>query len=77
MAIYVMLNHTVFRPTDEELNGDMAWWYILRRHISYFADEEGFQGLLRHVGQGNPFFERFIALAKDFGVEKPRKPFAL
>ncbi|KAK4042852.1 kinase-like domain-containing protein [Parachaetomium inaequale] len=77
LAIHVMLNHTVFRPSDEELDGDMAWWHILRLHISYFADEEGFRGLLKHVGQENPFFDRLIALAGDFDAEKLRKPFAL
>ncbi|AEO59521.1 hypothetical protein MYCTH_2307897 [Thermothelomyces thermophilus ATCC 42464] len=77
MAIYVMSNEIVFRVSDEELKSDMAWWHILRRHISYFADESGFQGLLGHIGEDNPFFERLIALTGDFNAEKPRQPFAL
>ncbi|KAL2176137.1 kinase-like domain-containing protein [Thermothelomyces heterothallicus CBS 202.75] len=77
MAIYVMSNEMVFRVSDEELKSDMAWWHILRRHISYFADEAGFQGLLGHIGEDNPFFERLIALTGDFNADKPRQPFAL
>ena len=77
VAICVMLNDMIFQVCDEELNGSDAWWHILRRHISYFGDEDGFKGLLRHIGDDNPFFERLIALAGDFDAERPRKPFAL
>lgn len=76
VIIYVMLDDIVLRVSDEELGGDDAWWHILRRHISFFADEDGFQGLLGHIGEENVFFERLIALAGDFGPGKRRKPFA-
>lgn len=77
VVIYVMLNDMIFRVSDEELGGDGAWWHILRRHISYFGDEDGFKGLLRHVGEEDVFFDRLIALAGDFDAERPRKPFAM
>jgi serine/threonine protein kinase len=77
VVIYVMLNDMIFRVSDEELGGNDAWRHILRRHISYFGDEDGFKGLLRHIGEDNPFFERLIAQAGDFEAERPRKPFAL
>ncbi|KAI1503702.1 kinase-like protein [Biscogniauxia marginata] len=77
VAIYVMLNDMVFLVSDEELEGDDAWWHILRRHISDFGDEDGFKGLLQHIGEENPFFERLITLAGDFDAERPRKPFAM
>ena len=70
-----MLDEIIFCASDEELAGDMAWWHVLRRHISYFGDEEGFHCLLSHVGQDDPFFERLVALAGDFDSERPRKPF--
>jgi len=38
------------------------------------ADEEGFQGLLQHIGEENPFYERLIAIALEV---KPREPFGL
>lgn len=77
VTIYVMLNDMIFRASDEELSREDAWWYILRRHISYFADEDGFKGLLQHLGEDNPFFERLIDLAADFDADRPRKPFAM
>lgn len=75
VAIYMMLNDMIFRVSDEELDGHDAWWHILRRHISYFADEDGFKGLLQHIGEENTFFDHLVALAGDFDAERPRKPF--
>ncbi|KAB5513485.1 hypothetical protein GE09DRAFT_1162014, partial [Coniochaeta sp. 2T2.1] len=77
VVIYVMLNDMIFRVSDEELAGNDAWWHILRRHISYFGDEDGFTGLLQHIGEENVFFDRLISLADDFDTERPRKPFAM
>ncbi|KAL2258079.1 hypothetical protein VTK26DRAFT_8751 [Humicola hyalothermophila] len=77
MAIYVMNNEMVFHVSEEELRSEMAWWHNLRRHISYFADEAGLEGMLGHIGAENPFFERLIALAEDFDAERPRQSFAL
>jgi serine/threonine protein kinase len=75
VVIYVMINEMVLRPSNDKLAGDDAWWHILRRHISYFADEDGFKGLLQHIGEDNVFFDRLIALAGDFDSERPRQPF--
>ncbi|RFU29242.1 hypothetical protein B7463_g7109, partial [Scytalidium lignicola] len=77
VIIYVMLDEMIFRASDEELSGDDSWWYILRRHISFFADEDGFKGLLQHIGEENIFFERLIALAGDFDAERRRSPFMM
>ncbi|OBT78615.1 hypothetical protein VF21_02360 [Pseudogymnoascus sp. 05NY08] len=66
----------VFRVSDSELATSDSWRYILRRHISFFGEEHGFQGLLQWIGEENPFFERLITLAGSFNVAKPRKPFA-
>ncbi|OIW29042.1 kinase-like protein [Coniochaeta ligniaria NRRL 30616] len=77
VVVYVMLNDMIFRVRDEELAADDAWRHILRRHISYFGDEDGFRGLLRHIGEENEFFDRLIALAGDFDADRPRKPFAM
>jgi hypothetical protein len=75
--IYVMLNDMIFCVSDDKLGGDDTWRLILRRHISYFADEEGFKGLLQHIGEDNVFFDRLIALAADIDASRPRKPFAM
>lgn len=79
VAIYVMLNKMVFYNglTDEQVNGDDAWWHILRRHISFFGtDTESLQGLVRYVGEDGPWFDRFADLSSSFGKQEPRQPFA-
>ncbi|KAH6847197.1 kinase-like domain-containing protein [Chaetomium sp. MPI-CAGE-AT-0009] len=75
VAIYVMLGDMVFWADEAASSGGgEAWRPIFYRHISYFADEDGFQGLLKHIGEKNEYFERLIAVA---GEVKPRKPFSL
>jgi serine/threonine protein kinase len=77
VAIYVMLKTMGFWTGDDHAtlsSDEEAWRHILRRHISYFADEDGFQGLLEHIGEENPFIERLVALAAEL---KPREPFGL
>ncbi|EAW20286.1 uncharacterized protein NFIA_099200 [Aspergillus fischeri NRRL 181] len=75
LMIYVMVNEMVFRVNDDELNSADSWRHILRRHISYFADEDGLNGFLEHIGEENPFYDRLIDLANTFGPENPRQPF--
>jgi hypothetical protein len=43
-ATYVMLNDMIFQASDEELGGDDARRHILRRHTSYFGDEDRSKG---------------------------------
>ncbi len=76
VIIYVMLDDMIFRASDEELGGDDTWRHILRRHVSYFGNEDGFKGLLRHIGEDNVFFDRLVAIAGDFDAARPRKPFS-
>lgn len=73
--IYVMLNVMVFRVSDQQLHTSDSWYYILQRHISYFADEQGLNGLLEHIGEENPFYQRLIILASSFDLNNPRQPF--
>ncbi|KAK2810698.1 hypothetical protein FQN50_002741 [Emmonsiellopsis sp. PD_5] len=75
VMVYVMIREMVFRVNDEELNSADSWRYILRRHISYFADEDGLNGLLEHIGEENPFNKSLIALANSFGPGDLRQPF--
>lgn len=52
------------------------WYQVLRRHMSYFADEDSLNGFLQHIGTDNPFFERFATLAATFDVSgNHRQPF--
>ncbi|KAF3391018.1 hypothetical protein DPV78_010981 [Talaromyces pinophilus] len=75
MMIYMMVNEMVFRVSDDETNSVDSWRYILDRHISYFADEDGLNGLLERISTENPFYERLIDLANSFGPGNPRQPF--
>lgn len=73
--IYVMLNEMIFRVCEDRLKASDSWRDILSLHISYFADEDGLNGLLEHIGEDNPFYERLIELAQSFGPGNPRMPF--
>lgn len=70
-----MLNDMVLRASDDELAAEDSWRYVLRRQISFFGEDEGLKGLLKWIGEKNPFFQRLIALAESFDAANPRKPF--
>ncbi|KAJ2975412.1 hypothetical protein NUW58_g8361 [Xylaria curta] len=75
VMIYVMMNDMVFLVSDDQLNAEDSWRHILRRHLSYFADRDGFNGFLQHIGEENPFYERMITIANDFPPGNRRQPF--
>ncbi|KAI1324032.1 hypothetical protein F5Y16DRAFT_424480 [Xylariaceae sp. FL0255] len=70
----LLASEKLFNPNAHE--GADSWRYILRLHVRYFADNDGINGLLEHIGEENPFLERIIALAQSFSAESPRAPFA-
>ncbi|RAH54805.1 kinase-like protein [Aspergillus piperis CBS 112811] len=74
VMVYVMANEMVLRVPDEQLNAEDSWRYVLRLHLSYFADIEGVERFLEHIGEQNPFFERILELINTFGLENPRQP---
>jgi hypothetical protein len=45
-----MLKDMVLSASGEEAADD-SWRHALRRQISFFADEEGFKGLLQWIGE--------------------------
>lgn len=72
--VYVMANEMVLRVPDEQLNAADTWRYILRLHLSYFADVDGVEHFLEHIGERNLFFDRILELINTFGPENPRQP---
>ncbi len=54
--------------------GELALAHVLERQISYFADPESFDGLLRHLGD-SPWCQVLEALRGGFNKENPREPF--
>ncbi|QVM09325.1 hypothetical protein D8B26_003988 [Coccidioides posadasii str. Silveira] len=75
VMVYVMVNEMVFRVSDNQLQAEDSWRYVLRRHIYYFADEDSFNGFLQHIGKENIFYERLVALASSFTPGNLRQPF--
>ncbi|PWY76675.1 hypothetical protein BO83DRAFT_462487, partial [Aspergillus eucalypticola CBS 122712] len=63
-----------FASPDEQLNAADAWGYILRLHLSYFADVDGVEQFLEHIREQNPLFDRILELIHTFGAENPRQP---
>jgi serine/threonine protein kinase len=74
--IYVMADEMVFYVGEDQLKAEDSWRHVLHRHLSYFPDREGFNGLLQHIGEENPFYKRLIAVANDFPPGSRRQPFA-
>jgi len=70
-----MLDEMVFRVSDSQLRAEDSWRYVLERHVSYFADEQGLNGFLGHIGEDNPFHGRLISIAGNFTPDNPRQPF--
>lgn len=70
-----MLKDMVLRASDEELAASDSWRHVLRRQMSFFADEDGLNGLLQWIGEKNPFFERLVTIARSFDSTNLRKPF--
>ncbi|KAJ5569991.1 uncharacterized protein N7459_009421 [Penicillium hispanicum] len=76
VIIYVMHNMMVFHVGKEQPAAEDLWRPILRRHISYFADEGSLNRLLTHIGKENDFFLRLLELAGSFTPGDFRQPFA-
>ncbi|KAI9665919.1 MAG: hypothetical protein M1821_003854 [Bathelium mastoideum] len=77
-CIYAVIKCVIFAVDDEELApGEELLAVVLERQISYFAEEDGLHGLLRHLGKKNPWCRVFEVLKSGFSKENARKPFSL
>nr|POE75149.1 cyclin-dependent kinase 6 [Quercus suber]POE94772.1 cyclin-dependent kinase 6 [Quercus suber] len=59
------------------VDGEEKLAIVLERQMSYFADEDGLNGLLRSLGVESPWHEIFQVIKSGFGENQPRKPFSL
>ncbi|KAK5124300.1 hypothetical protein LTR85_002003 [Meristemomyces frigidus] len=76
-CIYAVLGKIIFAVEPEELDADLEpSAIILERQVSYFADDAGFDGLLKHLGD-SPWCEILRVIRNSFTAEDPRRPFAL
>ena len=76
-CIYAVLKRVIFAVGEEELaEGEEALSIVLERQISYFADEDGLNELLKHLGD-SPWCEILGVIRDGFTKTNPRKPFSL
>lgn len=69
-----MTKQVIFAIEGEDLGeGEEPLAVVLERQISYFADEEGLNGLLMHLGD-SPWCQVFKTLRDGFNITNPRKP---
>ena len=72
-----MLKRVIFAVDERELAEDEEpLSVVLERQISYFADEDGLNELLKHLGD-SPWCEVFEVIRDGFNKTNPRKPFSL
>ena len=77
-CIYAVTKRVIFAVAEEELEEGKVELLsiVLERQISYFADQEGLDGFLEHLGD-SPWVNVFQVIRDGFGPENPRRPFAL
>ena len=72
-----MLGRVIFAVDEEELaEGEELLAVVLERQISYFADEDGLNRLLNHLGD-SPWCEVLKVIRDGFNETNPRKPFLM
>ena len=72
-----MIKRVIFAVDEEEIaEGEEILAVILERQISYFADEDGLNWLLKHLGD-SPWCQIFKVLKSSFNKSNPRQPFFL
>lgn len=77
-CIYVMIQGVIFPVNEVELPEEVDKLAVVLEHqISYFADEDGFNGFLSYIGAENDWYEIFVVIKRGFGEEQPRRPFEL
>ena len=76
-CIYTVLKRVIFAVDEKELaEGEELLAVVLERQISYFADKEGLDGVLKYLGD-SPWCEVLKVIRGGFNKANPRKPFSL
>ncbi|RDW83584.1 uncharacterized protein DSM5745_03910 [Aspergillus mulundensis] len=77
VCISAVHKRLIFAVQEDELEeGVDRLAVVLERQTSYFADEEGLNGFLKHLGDQNPWVRVFEVTRDGFNQETPREPFA-
>lgn len=69
-----MMNQMVLHRADNASPEDLPF-DVLSRHISYFADSEGFQGLWDWLAEDNQIRDTLLAVIQSFMHDAKREPF--
>ncbi|KAK3380709.1 kinase-like domain-containing protein [Lasiosphaeria ovina] len=78
LSIYAVTDIMVFYVSESERKGEEPWRTILRRHVSYFGDLPGLEGLFNHIGnEENPYYAPLLEMTPSSNADNPRKPFSL
>ncbi|PWY96582.1 kinase-like protein [Aspergillus sclerotioniger CBS 115572] len=78
VCIYAVHKRVIFAVGDEELEeGVIPLAIVIERQISYFADADGIDAFLKHLGDDNPWVRIFEVVRDGFGKDNPRRPFSL
>ncbi|KFY10985.1 hypothetical protein V491_07379 [Pseudogymnoascus sp. VKM F-3775] len=79
VCIYVVTRAVIFAPSakDTEDPNMEPLSIILERQLSYFAEPDTFDALLRYLGSDSPWCEIFMAVRGGFNEQNRRKPFRL
>ena len=76
-CVYAVLKRVIFAVDGKELGeGEEPLSVVLERQISYFADENGLDALLKYLGD-SPWRGIFEVIRNGFNKVNPRKPFCL
>ncbi|KAI4153093.1 MAG: hypothetical protein LQ340_002520 [Diploschistes diacapsis] len=77
VCIYAVLKRVIFAIGEDELReGEEPLSIVLERQISYFADEDGLNALLNHLGN-SPWCAVLKVIKDGFNKINPRKPFSM
>ncbi|EFE35187.1 uncharacterized protein ARB_06144 [Trichophyton benhamiae CBS 112371] len=77
VCIYAVHKRVIFAVGEEELEERInPLSIIIERQISYFANEDGINGLVKYLGD-SPWVHIFQVIRDGFNSDNPRRPFAL
>ncbi|PSN71893.1 hypothetical protein BS50DRAFT_237935 [Corynespora cassiicola Philippines] len=77
VCIYAIHKRVIFAVGEDELEeGVEPLAVVIERQISYFADEDGLAGFMKHLGD-SPWVPVFEVTRDGFNKENPRKPISL
>ncbi|KAK6852304.1 hypothetical protein PG990_014522 [Apiospora arundinis] len=76
VSIFLLLRRVIFWM-DMPRDANDPRFAILERQISHFAEWDDLDDFLEYLGRSHPWRSSFNKMARSFGSENPRRPFAM